>query len=142
MDTNTTRISHFLFSRHLYLVPGKRFLFIDLAIIIKDTKNQGATCTTSNATHARRGSGSISRGLLFLPIRDTQCLFPFGMTRQLARESKASEPELYARKKDSDEEGSTGHGDIYCSGIFVSELGSFYFYFFFVYCFMGSSALG
>jgi hypothetical protein len=44
----------FSFLRHLYLAPRKRFLFIDLAIIIKDTKNQGATCTTSNATRARR----------------------------------------------------------------------------------------
>jgi hypothetical protein len=44
----------FSFLRHLYLAPRKRFLFIDLAIIIKDTKNQGATCTTSNATRERR----------------------------------------------------------------------------------------
>jgi hypothetical protein len=108
MDAHTIRISHFLFFTTMSISPqGSDFFFIDLAIIIKDTKNQGATCTTSNATRVRahRGSGSISRGLVFLPIRDTQCLFPFGMTR-------ASESKLYARRRiATNEEGSTGHGD-------------------------------
>ncbi|KAL3600223.1 hypothetical protein FPOAC2_04456 [Fusarium poae] len=47
----------FFFHDYVHLAPGKRFLFIDLAIIIKDTKNQGATCTTSNATRERAQRG-------------------------------------------------------------------------------------
>lgn len=93
----------FFFHDYVHLAPGKRFLFIDLAIIIKDTKNQGATCTISNATRARaEGVDRYQGDFLFLPIRDTQCLFPFGMTR-------ASEPELYARRRiATNEAGSTG----------------------------------
>lgn len=113
----------FFFHDYVHLAPGKRFLFIDLAIIIKDTKNHGATCTTSNATRVRahRGSGSISRGLVFLPIRDTQCLFPFGMTR-------ASKSKLYARRRiaTNEERIDRTRRLFIVLEFFVSELGSFY----------------
>ncbi|KNA98678.1 hypothetical protein FOXG_17743 [Fusarium oxysporum f. sp. lycopersici 4287] len=60
--------------RHLYLVPRKRFLFIDLAIETKTPRLMGRPVPPAMQTRARR-RGSISRGLLFLPIRDTQCFF-------------------------------------------------------------------
>lgn len=78
----------FFFHDFVHLAPGKRFLFIDLAIIKRHQGSRGDLYHQQcNARARKEGSGSISRGLLFLPIRDTHCLFPFGMTR--ASEAKA-----------------------------------------------------
>lgn len=79
---------------------------------------------------ARGGGSSIPRGLLFLPIRDTQRFFRWELREQLANESKQAS---YA-SKDINEEERQDAVIFYIFLDFVLELGFVSFY--------GISALG
>lgn len=117
------------FNLPIYLSrPGKRFLFIDLAIGPKNQESR-ATCTTSNAMRARRREFN-TKGTSFSSNSRYPVFFRWELREQLANESKQAS---YA-SKDINEEERQDAVIFYIFLDFVLELGFVSFY--------GISALG
>ncbi|KAH6992016.1 hypothetical protein EDB82DRAFT_125313 [Fusarium venenatum] len=101
----------FSFFTTMSISPQGSDFFLLTWQLLKDTKNQGATCTTSNATRERahRGDWIDIKGTSF----SSNSRYPLFIS--IWNDASKRSQSYTARRKDSNErgEGSTGHGDYY-----------------------------
>lgn len=127
---NTTWISHFLFYDISISPRGSDFFLLTWQLLSKTPRIKGRPVPPA-MQRASGGSGSISRGLLFLPIRDTQVFISvWNDARAVGEgEQKRASERCYPQERISNEEDRQDTRlFIVLLELFVSEHGSFYYF--------------